>query len=151
MWLDCSFVMAVSPLYVSPRAKTISPLGRMSSCHSVQQQCSPLTIPYPSPNLWPHCVQPTHHISTQGCCTNDTEKQAQWQVRHFGLHYLLTGRLVMARLLSWDKMAKYCVVLILAILISLLSAIGGCFSMEGRREAAKQNRVLLRWNLSVIT
>lgn len=27
----------------------------------------------------------------RGCCTNDTEKQAQWQVRHFRLHYLLTG------------------------------------------------------------
>lgn len=39
------------------------------------------------------------------------------------------------------------VVLISAVLISLLSAIGGCFSVESRAEAENHNRVLLQWNL----
>lgn len=39
------------------------------------------------------------------------------------------------------------VVLISAVLISLLSAIGGCFSVESRAEAENHNRVLMQWNL----
>lgn len=61
--LDCSFVMAISPLYVTPRAKTISPLGRMSSCHSVRQQCCPLTIPKPLPKPSPLTLLCPAHAS----------------------------------------------------------------------------------------
>lgn len=85
--LGRSFVMAVSPLYVTPRAKTISPLGRMSSCHSVPQQCCPLTIPKLQP-LTLLCPAHASYFHTGVYCTNDTERQAQWQVRHFRLHYL---------------------------------------------------------------
>lgn len=83
--LDCSFAMALSPLYVTPRAKTISPLGRMSSCHSVPQQCCP------SPHLWPCSVQPTDHFSTRGLVRKWHRNKPRWQVRHFRLYYLLAG------------------------------------------------------------
>lgn len=89
VWLGCSFVMAVSSLYVSPRAETISPLGRMSSCHSVAKQCCPLTIPKPLPKPSPLTLRPRIVFPPRGCCTNYTEKQAQWLVRHSILHYLL--------------------------------------------------------------
>lgn len=43
-----------------PGEKTISPLGRMSGCHSVLQQCCPLTIPKPLPKPSPLTLCPAH-------------------------------------------------------------------------------------------
>lgn len=114
--------MAVSPLYVSPRAKTISPLGRMSSCHSVLQQCCPLTLLKPSPKALtfdPTLSGPGILFLPRGCGKNDTEQQAQWQAGHFRLHYLLAGHSSTAFLRQNGNTLS--VVLISLILISFLS------------------------------
>lgn len=90
--------------------------------------------PHPSPNLWPCSSQPTLHISTVGCYTSDLEEQAQRQVRHFRLYCLLPGCLVNgSNAFLRQNGEKLSVVLIRAVLISLLSAIGGLLFRGERR------------------
>lgn len=151
MRLDCSFVMAVSPLYVSPKGKTISPLGRMSSCHSVLQQCCPLTIPKSLPKPSPLTqLYPAHASYFQpGAVAQMTQRNRStgrldildcttcWLADHSSTAMIQNGEILS-------------VVLISTILISLLSAIEGWFSIESKGEAANSNQLFLQWNLSAI-
>lgn len=147
--------MVLNSLYVTPRAKTISPLGRMSSCHSIPQQCCLLKILEPLPKPSPlTLLRPAHGSFFQpGVClflfyTNDT-KQVQWQTRHFRLHY--AGLAIAQPSFLRQNGEILSVVLISAILISLLSAAGVCFPIEREGAAANHNQMLPQWNHSTIT
>lgn len=152
--LDCSSVMAVSPLYVTPRAKTISPLGRMSSCHSVPQQCYPLTIPKPLPKPSPltllcPALASYFHPGAVAQMTQRSRPSGRLDILY------CTTCLLVVLVTAWTAFLRQngeilSVVLISAILISLLSAIGGCFSMKKEREATNHNQVFLQWNLNAI-
>lgn len=142
--------MAVSPLYVTPKGKTISPLGRMSSCHSVLQQCCPLTIPKPLPKPSPLTLLcPAHASYFQPRAVAQMTQKNRPSGRLDILDYTtcwLTGHSLTAFLRQNGEILS--VVLISTILISLLSAIGGCFSIESKREAANHNHVFLQRNLN---
>lgn len=150
MPLDCFFVVAVRLLYVTPRAKTISPLVRMSSCHSVAQQCCPLTIPKPLPKPSPLTLLCTAHASyfKPGAAARMTQRSRP--SGRLDILYIATTCWLAVQVVAWTAFLRQngeilSVVLIFTILISFLSAIGGCFSIESNRKAVYHNQVCLQW------
>lgn len=122
---------------------------RMSSCHSILQQCCPLTLPKPLPQALtfdPTLSSPGIVFLPRGCGTNDTKKLPQWQARHFRLHYLLAGHSSTAFLKQNGNTLS--TVLISLILIFFLS--GRCLLTESKGEAARHIHVFLQKNLSTI-